>query len=95
MAEMMLQTAAVFSLINVLLLIGLIGVYGNSFRKIQAEFTAALLFFAGVFLLQNLLALYAYVAMFMYYAPGVGMLVLAITVAQTAGLAVLLWMSLR
>jgi hypothetical protein len=95
MAEMMLQIAAVFSLINVLLLTGLIAVYGNSFRKIQAEFTAALLFFAGVFLLQNLLALYSYVAMFMYYARGVGMLVLGITVAQTAGLAVLLWMSLR
>jgi hypothetical protein len=33
--------------------------------------------------------------MFMYYASDVEMLVMAITVAQTAGLAVLLWMSLR
>lgn len=92
---MMLQAAAVFSLANILLLVGLIAVYGNSFRKIQATFTAGLLFFAGVFLLQNMLAFYSYVAMFMYYASGVEMLVMAITVAQTAGLAVLLWMSLR
>jgi hypothetical protein len=95
MVELMLQIAALASLVNVLLLVGLILVYGNSFRRIHAEFTAGLLFFSGLFLLQNMLALYSYVAMFMYYASGVEMLVLAITVAQTAGLAVLLWMSLR
>lgn len=95
MVEVALQAAAAFSLINILLLLSLIAVYGNSFRKIQAQFTAALLFFAGIFLVQNLLAFYAYVAMFMYYASGVSGLVLAITVAQTAGLAALLWMSFR
>jgi hypothetical protein len=95
MVELMIQIAAAFSLINTLLLIGLIVTYGNSFRKIKAEFTAGLLFFAGFFLLQNLLSLYSYVAMFMYYASGVGALVLAITVAQTGGSAILLWMSLR
>lgn len=95
MAEMMLQVAALFSLLNVLLLIALLAVYGNSFRKIQAEFTAGLIFFSALFLVQNLLSLYSYVAMFMYYASGVGWLVLLITVIQTGGLAVLLWMSLR
>lgn len=94
MAGMVLQAAALFSLANILLLVGLIAVYGNSFRKIQAQFTAGLLFFAALFLLQNLLALYSYVAMFMYYA-GVEMLVMAVTAVQTVGLAVLLWMSLR
>ena len=95
MVDITFQAAAVFSFINVLMLLGLIVVYGNSFRKIQGEFTAGLLFFAGFFLVQNLLALYSYVAMFMYYASDVGTLVLAITVTQTAGLAVLLWLSLR
>ena len=51
MAEMMLETAAMFSLVNVLLLIGLLAVYGSGFRKIKAQFTAGLLFFAGFFLL--------------------------------------------
>lgn len=92
---MALETAAMFSLVNVLLLIGLIAVYGISFRKIKAQFTAGLLFFAGFFLLQNLIAVYCYLAMFTYFAPGVGMLVLAITAAQTAGLVVLLWTSLH
>jgi len=93
--QVMLQSAAVFSLANVLLTIGMIALYGNSFRKIQTEFAAGLLFFAGFLMLQNLLALYSYVAMFMFYASGVEMLVLGITVAQTAGLVVFLWLSLR
>ncbi len=95
MVEMMLETAAMFSLVNVLLIIGLLVVYGNGFRRIKAQFTAGLLFFAGFFLLQNLIALYSYLAMFMYFAAGAGALVLVITIAQTAGLAVLLWTSLR
>lgn len=78
-----------------LLLLGLIWIYGSSFRKIRAEFTAGLLFFAALFLAQNLMALYSYVTMFMYFASGVGPFVLMITIAQTAGLAVLLWMSIR
>jgi len=95
MVDVTFQIAAVFSFINIMLLLGLIVVYGNSFRKIRGEFTAGLLFFVGLFLVQNLLALYSYVAMFMYYASDVGTLVLAITVTQTAGLAVLVWLSLR
>ncbi len=95
MTEMILQAAAVFSFVNILLLIGLLAVYANGFRKIKAAFTAGLIFFAGMFLLQNLLAFYSYVAMFMYYASNVEMFVMVITVAQSAGLAVLLWLSLR
>lgn len=95
MAGMMFQAAAIFSLLNVLMLLGLIWIYGNSYRKIRAEFTFGLLFFSALFLVQNLLALYSYVTMFLYYASDVAGLVLAVTAVQTAGLAVLLWMSLR
>lgn len=95
LADVMIQSAAVFSFLNVLFLLGLLWIYSNSFRKIRAEFTAGLLFFAALFLVQNLIALYSYVTMFMYFAPNVGPLVLAITAAQTVGLAALLWMSVR
>ncbi len=89
------EVSALFSFVNVLLLLGLIWVYGNGFRKIRAQFTAGLLFFAGLFLVQNLLALYSFLVMFMYYAADVGGFVLAYTIVQTAGLVVLLWLSLR
>jgi len=87
--------SALFSFVNIVLLVGLIWIYGNGFRKIRAQFTAGLLFFAGLFLVQNLLALYSFLAMFMYYAPDVGGFVLAYTIVQTAGLGVLLWVSTR
>jgi hypothetical protein len=95
MVEFALQAAAALSLVNVLLLLGLIYIYGGSLRQVKAEFTAGLLFFAALMLVQNLIALYSYVAMFMYFATGAGALVLGITAAETAGLVVLLWMSFR
>lgn len=87
--------SALFSFVNIVLLVGLIWVYGNGYRRIRAQFTAGLLFFVGLFLVQNLLALYSFLAMFMYYAPDVGGFVLAYTLVQTAGLGVLLWVSVR
>lgn len=92
---MMFQAAAMFAAINIALLSTLIVIYVNSFRRVQSEFTAGLLFFAAVFLIQNVLSLYSYLAMFMFYVSGVGALVFEITVAQTAGLAILVWMSSR
>ena len=89
------DVSAFFSFVNVLLLLGLMWVYGNAYRRIRAQFTAGLLFFTALFLVQNLLALYSFLAMFMYYAADVGGFVLAYTIVQTAGLIVLLWLSAR
>ena len=91
----MAQLAALFSAVNVILLLGLIWIYASSFAKVRAQFTAGLLFFAALFLVQNLISLYSFLAMFMYYASGVTWIVLTITVVQTAGLGVILWMALR
>ncbi|MGD0423999.1 MAG: hypothetical protein ABSA92_11145 [Candidatus Bathyarchaeia archaeon] len=46
-------------------------------------------------MVQNVFALYSFLAMFMYYAQGVGGFVLVYTLIQTAGLGVLLWVSVR
>jgi hypothetical protein len=92
--EVMLA-ATVFSLLNVILLLVLIYIYADSFRRIRAQFTAGLVFFSALFLVQNLITLYSFLAMFQYFAPGVEGLVTAITIVQTAGLAVLVWISIR
>ena len=91
----MAQIVAFFSLLNVILLIGLIWIYLSSFRKVRAQFTLGLVFFAALFLVQNLIALYSFLTMFMYYAAGVEGIVLAITVVQTAALSIMLWTGLR
>ena len=95
MEATMAQVVAFFSLLNVILLIGLIWIYLSSFRKVRAQFTLGLVFFAALFLVQNLIALYSFLAMFMYYAAGVTGIVLAITVVQTAALSIMLWTGLR
>jgi hypothetical protein len=89
------QVAALFSTLNVLLLVGLIWVYASNLRKVRAEFTVGLLVFATLFLVQNLISLYSFLAMFMYYASDVGALVLAITVVQSAALGVMFTAGLR
>ena len=89
------QATGLFSFLNIILLIALIAIYANSFRKIRAQFTAGLIFFSAIFLVQNLLAFYSYIAMFMYYANAVAGLVMVITLAQTAGLAILVWLSIH
>jgi hypothetical protein len=91
----MAEIVALFSLLNVILLIGLIWIYLSSFRKVRAQFTLGLVFFAALFLVQNLIALYSFLTMFMYYASGVTGIVMAITIVQTAGLSIMLWTGLR
>jgi hypothetical protein len=91
----MAEILALFSLLNVLLLIGLIWIYLSSFRKVRAQFTLGLVFFAALFLVQNLIALYSFITMFMYYASGVTGIVMAITIVQSAGLSIMLWTGLR
>lgn len=44
----MAQIVALFSLLNVILLIGLIWIYMSSFRKVRAQFTLGLVFFGVV-----------------------------------------------
>ena len=95
MVRVMFEMAAIFSLANVVLLLVLVAIYGNSFRRIRAEFTFGMLFFAAMFLFQNLMTLYSYLAMFMYFASNVDQLVLSVTLVQTLGLMALLWISLR
>ena len=95
MNETIAQLAALFSAVNVVLLLGLLWIYMSSFMKVRAQFTTGLIFFAAFFLVQNLISLYSFLTMFMYYATGVTWIVLTITIVQTAGLAVILWTGLR
>jgi len=93
--NVIMQAAALFSMVNIFLLLALIGIYLNSYRKVRAQFTAGLLFFAAMFLVQNLITLYSFLSMFMYFASGVTGFVLTFTVVQTAGLGALLWTGLH
>jgi hypothetical protein len=93
--EDVMAVAALFTAVNVILLLALLWVYLGSFKKVRSQFTAGLVFFAALFLLQNLISLYSFLTMFMYYASDVTGLVLTISIVQTAGLGIILWTALR
>jgi hypothetical protein len=63
-----IQVAAVLSLVTVVLLTGLVWVWVQNYRAFQSGLVAGLLAFAGVLLVENLLALGFFVSMQPLYA---------------------------
>lgn len=55
--EMMMEAAIGLEVVNVLLLLGLLAIYVQNYRKLKAKFTLGLIFFASLFVLQNLVSL--------------------------------------
>jgi|SRR5579875_1142467 len=53
MTDVWLYAAAVFALVNTVLIVILLWLYSSSFRKIRSTFTAGLIVFALFFLIQN------------------------------------------
>ena len=75
---------------SILLLLGLLYVYYRNLANIRSKFTAGLFIFAVLFLVQNLISFYYYIAMKMYYAPEVEVHVFILTLLQAIGFAILL-----
>jgi hypothetical protein len=48
-----MNVAAVFALVNLALVIGLVGLYFQSWRRVPSSLTAGLIVFASFFLVQN------------------------------------------
>ena len=69
------------------LILGLLYVYGANLRKVQSLFTGGLFVFAALFLIQNAIALYFSITMMPYYAPGLESYMLVFTLLQTAAFA--------
>jgi hypothetical protein len=78
---------------NILLLAAIIYVYGTTYWKLRAAFTAGLLFFASFFLIQNVVAVYSYLVMSDFYAPSIIPFVLVMNLTQFIGLLILLKIS--
>ena len=51
------------ALVNVALLISLLTIYARIYKKTKASFTIGLIFFAGMLILHNVIAVYTYFAM--------------------------------
>ena len=85
-----MEISAALSLANVALLITLFIIYIKIYRSSKAIFTLGLMFFAGMLMLHNAIAVYAYVAMEPLYNEALLPYFVAIHAAELVGIAVLL-----
>ena len=83
------------TVLNCALTIILVGMYARSVLRVRASFPIGLLLLASLFLLQNAVALYEYLTMMSYLAPGLEPFELIFSLLQTAAFALMLWLATR
>jgi len=88
--NILMEISAALSLVNVGLLITLLIIYLRIYISSKAIFTAGLMFFAGMLMLHNTIAVYAYFAMEPLYNEALLPYFVAIHAAELVGIAVLL-----
>jgi hypothetical protein len=66
--EVLMALSAGIALVNVALLIALLTIYARIYKSTRAVFTVGLMFFAGMLILHNMIAVYAYFLMEPLYA---------------------------
>ena len=86
--------ALIISIVNVALLVTIITIYAKIYKTSRAIYTLGLLFFASMLMLHNLIAIYAYFAMAPFYSDELFPYLVAIHLAELAGIAALLKVTL-
>lgn len=79
--------------VNLLLLISLLSIYLSNFRHLRSKYTAGLIFFVGIFLIETIMAIHFDTSMVMYYSPAAEFNASILQVIKTVGFAILLWVS--
>ena len=92
--EVLMALSAGISLVNVALLMALLTIYARIYKNTKASITIGLMFFAGMLMLHNIIAAYAYFAMEALYASELLPYFLVVHLAELAGIAVLLKVTL-
>ena len=92
--EVLMALSAAIALVNVALLIALLTIYARIYKSTRALITVGLMFFAGMLILHNIIAVYAYFAMEPLYAVALLSYFVAVHITELAGIAVLLKVTL-
>lgn len=92
---MLMDVSAAVSLANIAVLAVLLALYGRIYANTKAVFTLGLMFFAGMLVLHNVIAVYAYFAMAPLYAEPLLPYFLGIHIAELAGIGALLKVTVR
>ncbi|MDQ5842325.1 MAG: hypothetical protein M3286_02440 [Thermoproteota archaeon] len=87
---LLMDVSSIVSAVNMAILITLLAVYANIYRKTRATFTVGLMVFATMLMLHNVIAIYGYLAMAPLYVDDLLPYFVGIHIAELAGLIALL-----
>ena len=85
-----MDVSSIVSMANMAILVVLLIVYANIYRKTRATFTVGLMVFVGMLMLHNGIAVYGYFAMAPLYSDDLLPYFVGIHIAELAGLVALL-----
>lgn len=88
-------TAGIIITVNIMLLVGLLGVYLQTYAATQSTFMLGLMFFIGVLLIQSILSLPLIHTLFGYTFFGLGPFVILPHMFETIALVILLLLSME
>lgn len=92
--SLMMDISTVVSLVNVAVLAVLLTLYARIYKNTRATFTLGLMFFAGMLVLHNAIAVYGYFAMAPLYAEPLLPYFVGVHFAELAGISALLRVTL-
>ena len=78
---------------NILLLIGLLYIYGQNYRQLKSKLTLGLMLFAALLLVQSAMNLYFEMTMVMYDSPSAEQVALVLEAVKAVSFGLLLWVS--
>jgi membrane-bound metal-dependent hydrolase YbcI (DUF457 family) len=87
---LLMDLSSIVSMLNMAILVVLLTVYANIYRKTGATFTVGLIVFASMLMLHNVIAVYGYFAMAPLYSDDLLPYFVGIHIAELAGLIALL-----
>jgi len=93
--EPIMTASTVVSGANMIALGVLIGVFAKMYSKTKAQLPLGMIFFAGLLFLHNLIGVYSYFSMMELYAAALLPYLLAVHVAELAGILILLKITLQ
>jgi hypothetical protein len=92
--NILVALTAGIALVNVALLVALLTIYGRIYKNTKASFTIGLMFFAGMLMLHNIIAVYTYFGMESLYSMELLPFFVVIHFAELTGIAVLVKVTL-
>ncbi|TLX84641.1 MAG: hypothetical protein E6K98_02165 [Thaumarchaeota archaeon] len=93
--EPVMTASTVVSGANMIALGVLIGVFAKMYSKTKAQLPLGMIFFAGLLFLHNVIGVYAYFSMMELYAAALLPYLLAVHIAELAGILILLKITLQ